>query len=283
MKSSSIHGMMITDLDGTLLHSNGYFSPSNLATLEELGRRRILRIIATGRSLYSAYKVIPLSFPLDYLIFSSGAGILDWHSQQLLLAHHLSAQDIQQTLQVLIDRDIDFMLHKSIPENHYFWYHSSGRENPDFLQRFERYREFGLPWTSATAGLEKACQFVAIDPQRDTQSEYETIRQKLPMLKVIRTTSPLDGKSTWIEIFPASVSKAIAGAWLAERYDIEHAASAALGNDYNDLDMLQWAAMSFVVENAPDDLKAHYRCVCSNNENGFSEAVNLWIPTLHNL
>jgi len=69
--------IVITDLDGTLLPSKGAFHPTDVATLQALAQTPILRLIATGRSLYSAYKAIPLNFPIDYLIFSSGAGILD--------------------------------------------------------------------------------------------------------------------------------------------------------------------------------------------------------------
>ncbi len=50
----------------------------------------------------------------------------------------------------------------------------------------------------------------------------------------------------------------------------------AIGNDYNDLDLLDWAAQSFVVDNAPVDLKCRFQQVGSNNNGGVAEAVNHW-------
>lgn len=269
--------MVVTDLDGTLLQSDGKISTTNMSTLEDLGRHRIIRIIATGRSLYSARSVLPRSFPIDYLIFSSGAGILDWSTQQLLVAHHLSRKEISLAISLLIAYKLDFMIHKPIPDNHQFWYRATGRENPDFSRRCQRYQAFAAPLDAASPDVSKACQLLAIDPHRGLQSRYDMIKKQLRTLKVIRSTSPLDGVSTWIEIFPKSVSKGLAGEWLARKHHADRATILALGNDYNDLDLLQWAGNSFVVCNAPSDLKQLYQSVRSNNEDGFTEAVKMWI------
>jgi HAD superfamily hydrolase (TIGR01484 family) len=271
--------MVITDLDGTLLQTSGAFSHTDLATLEALGGRRILRVIATGRSLYSASKVLSADFPIDYLIFSSGAGILDWQSRRILVAHHLSQNEIATAVECLFTHDLDFMLHNPIPESHYFWYHATGQENPDFHRRYDRYRAFASPLEPKSSKLTRACQIVAIDPRQGYASRYDDVKIHLSNLTVIRSTSPLDGQSTWIEIFPCSVSKALASAWLAERHRVPHDETLALGNDYNDLDLLQWAAKSFVVENAPTDLKQRFPSVSSNNAHGFTEAVKKWLKS----
>lgn len=278
ISSFSPEGMVITDLDGTLLRSDRTFSPANLATLEYLGERQILRVIATGRSLYSLRKVVPEDFPIDYVIFSSGAGIIDWRTQQLLIAHHLSLQEVTTALNLLMEHHLDFMLHHPIPENHHFWYYSTGRENPDFFRRYELYRDFAAPFHPTGMPVpEKACQFVAIVSFPEAFSQYTIVREQLPGLKVIRATSPLDSASIWIEIFPQSVSKALASAWLADRFQLPYSQILALGNDYNDLDLLQWAEYSVVVANAPSDLKALYRIVRSNDQDGFTQAVEMWM------
>lgn len=273
--------LVITDLDGTLLQTNRKFSPTDIATLEELGRNHTLRLIATGRSLYSAKDVIPPDFPIDYLIFSSGAGIVDWASQRILISYHLSEDEISTAIELLVAHHLDFMVHKPIPDNHYFWYHRQNHENPDFLRRYRRYQAFASPLTVPNFTVKKACQLLAIDPRQGPHSHYEHIKHRLPMLKVIRSTSPLDGASTWIEIFPKSVSKSLAGLWLARKYAIPQTDVLALGNDYNDLDLLDWAGTSFVVSNAPVELQRRYKTVKSNNNNGFTDAVNTWVQGEH--
>ena len=70
--------MVITDLDGTLANPEQKISQADLDTLKRLGEMDIIRVIATGRSLYSAIKILDKNLPIDYLLFSSGAGILSW-------------------------------------------------------------------------------------------------------------------------------------------------------------------------------------------------------------
>ena len=113
------------------------------------------------------------------------------------------------------------------------------------------------------------------------QSFYKYIANNLESLSVIRTTSPIDGKSTWIEIFPSSVSKSQAAEWLRLKCNIPRTRVMAVGNDYNDLDLLKWAHRSYVVGNAPNDLKSRFQIVAVNTQNGFSEAVSHWIEKEH--
>ncbi|PIE36310.1 hypothetical protein CSA56_00640 [candidate division KSB3 bacterium] len=269
--------MVITDLDGTLLSSDRTVSLCDLTTLKSLETQGIIRVIATGRSLYSAYRVLPKDFPIDYLVFSSGAGIVDWIRQELLLSCHLLRQEIEETTALLLQHGLDFMIHQAIPDNHHFWYHSTGQHNPDFIRRCDLYRDFASPFHESILPLEQACQFLTIEPEKNATPTYQMLKSSLPSLHVIRTTSPLDGTSSWFEIFPKSVSKASASEWLARRHRIAPANTLGLGNDYNDIEILQWAGQSFVVANAPHDLKESYPVVASHNDNGFSDAVKKWI------
>jgi hydroxymethylpyrimidine pyrophosphatase-like HAD family hydrolase len=101
----------------------------------------------------------------------------------------------------------------------------------------------------------------------------------LPDYSVIRTTSPLDGKATWIEIFPNAVSKSRTAAWLAQKLKIDNRNIVSVGNDYNDLDLLEWTAKSYVVDNAPADLKSRFVGVASNNNGGVAEAAKRWLES----
>ena len=47
----------------------------------------------------------------------------------------------------------------------------------------------------------------------------------------------------------------------------------AVGNDYNDADLLAWAAHAYVVDNAPRDLKALHTVVPSNDDDGFADVA----------
>jgi hydroxymethylpyrimidine pyrophosphatase-like HAD family hydrolase len=107
----------------------------------------------------------------------------------------------------------------------------------------------------------------------------QILRKAMPDFNIIQTTSPLDGCSTWIEIFPATVSKSLASAWLAAAFGLDADQTLSVGNDYNDVDLLEWAASSFVVSNAPPDLTGRFQTVASNDDCGVAEAISKWLAS----
>jgi len=46
-----------------------------------------------------------------------------------------------------------------------------------------------------------------------------------------------------------------------------------LGNDYNDFDLLEFTAHSFLTENSPDEIKHLYPNMPSNENDAFASAI----------
>ena len=284
--------IFVTDFDGTLYSDDHTVSSVDLETFEKLGKLNIKRVIATGRTFHSSLKVIPDQFPIDYLIFSSGAGIMEWNSKKIIKSYSLNKSQIEKTLKILTESKYDFMLHKKIPDNHYFFYYKSSAGKGDFDTRCNIYSDYCEELNDKTAlEQDEACQFVVVispDTLLSQAEKYEELKDKLKEidgLHIIRATSPIDKKTLWIEIFPKGVSKAHGIKTIADILLIDYNSIAAVGNDYNDLDMLRWVKNPFVVENAPVELKKEFITVNSNNENGFTNAVNkfLFMKNLQNM
>lgn len=272
-------GLFVCDFDGTLLRSDRSFSNDDLEALQRLGELCIARAIATGRSIYSI-NTIPISnLPVDFLIFSSGAGI-NRHPDGLIIRHTgLETHQVRQAIQTLQTNKLDFMVHRPIPDNHAFCYFESTAGNADFNRRIELYHQFAEPLNDKNDGFDMATQLLAVVPPEDNRPLIQTLRAALPDFNIIQTTSPLDGCSTWIEIFPATVSKGLAAAWLAQVFNLDAAQTLSVGNDYNDLDLLEWAGCSFVVQNAPHELTDRFPVVASNDDGGVAEAVKRWLAS----
>ncbi len=272
--------MVVTDLDGTLLDARARLGAANRQALERLGENGCLRVIATGRSLHSAELVLDAAFPSDYLVFASGAGILEWRSRELLVAHEMSSRHVQKTLDLLLAKDLAFMVHLAIPDNHHFYYHrppdqrpgQATGENPDFDRRCERYSDFAQPLAGRVLDGLRVSQFLAIEAP-GSDSHYDALVTELASLNVVLTTSPLDHISRWIEIFPQAASKSRAADWLRERHGVAHRNVVAVGNDTNDRDLLEWAQHAYVVATAGASLKRRYTVVASNDDQGFAQAM----------
>ena len=273
-------GLFVVDLDGTLLGSDRTLAESNRVALRQLGEQGVVRAIATGRSLFSYNTVEMPGLPMDFVIFSTGAGVLKCNTGEIIRKAHLEPRDVELVSGILKTFGLDFMIHCPIPDNHRFAYHRSNSTNSDFDRRLELYSQHAKSLSASSNHFGPATQLLAIVPAEGARTILNTIRRKLHAFNVIQTTSPLDGESTWIEIFPLTVSKSQTTAWLADQLKIAKQNVAAVGNDYNDLDLLEWSDHSYVVNNAALDLKKRFPIVASNNNGGVAEAAKRWMEAL---
>jgi len=271
--------MFVTDFDGTLLRDDKTIDPEDLHTLATLRAGHTITAIATGRSLFSFHRALEgmgLSrgdLPVDYLIFSTGAGIYSLQRESTILSHALSKTDIRKITAYFNRREFDYMVHKAIPDTSYFLFKSHGKPNLDFDHRIQLYPSFGRHLEGDADLFESATEVLSIVPGGMSMDEVAVLQRDLREFSVIPATSPLDHQSTWIEVFHRAVSKSRSVAWLARRLGISRDKVVSVGNDYNDLDLLEWSGAGFLVENGPDDMKSRFRGVGSNNACGVSQAV----------
>ena len=270
-------GLLITDFDGTLLRSDRTsFGRRDLEALNNLAARQIVRIIATGRSIHSFQTVGAKELPVDFVIFSTGAGVSEWPTGRLVRKVDLQQNEVSRICEVLREAGLDLMVLRPIPKTHHFAYLSGNNPCQDFDRRLSLYSPYAEKLSDKGRNFGEATQILVIeDAERGTEA-LMLVREKLSEFSIIQTTSPLDGKSTWIEIFPSGVSKSATANWLAQELGVLPEDSLSIGNDYNDLDLLDWAGTSCVVANAPREMRERYPVVASNNDDGVAEAISNW-------
>ena len=271
---------VFTDLDGTLLGSDQKLSSANHDVLEMLGQHGILRVVVTGRSLFSCRRVLNKSFPIDILVTSTGAGIFSYPDFELLFDQALTKTEVSESIEVLNALKLDFMVHDPVPDNHRFCWYQHTTHNSDFAHRLTLYQGHHQPIEKLAKFDRISTQLVAVSLQGDNVSALPYLKQKLSGLTVIRTTSPLDHQSTWYEIFPSDVSKSSAAAWVCSKFNLDLNEVFAIGNDYNDLDLLRWCNQSRVVANAPAELTSEFEIVASHDDDGFAQAIVEWLDSL---
>ncbi len=243
--------MIVFDFDGTVANHQAELSRQDLASLVSLAGKKT-RVVASGRSPYSFRCAVGKDFPIDYAILSSGACIIDWPRQKILWKNELSGTDVQAAAQSFNELNISYTVNMPSPDNHIFYYQEN-TPHPDFSWRLNRYQAFASTWKNQAT---PAASLLGIS---DYHPDYfEIMKAKLPLLKIIRSTSPFDNESLGLEIFPRNVSKGHGAEWLRAYLDIDMSDTIALGNDYNDIEMLDWATKPFVVDNAPIALKNIY-------------------------
>jgi hydroxymethylpyrimidine pyrophosphatase-like HAD family hydrolase len=262
--------MFVTDFDGTLADDNSEVSVEARYQLKRIGAKGILRVIATGRNLFSFKNAVNDDFPIDYLIFSSGIGIYDWKNKKLLQNYSLDKSSTKEIYTYLTKNDYDFMVQLPVPENHFFHCYSKNEPSGDYLSRIQHYESRGI--FSVKECPEIASQFVIFCNEVE---QYQSLKSIFANLKVIRATSPIDKRTMWVEILPMGVSKAFGIEYLKLMHTINHDNIIAVGNDYYDLDMVQFVRSdnAYLVSNAPIELQKEYNLIESNQKDGVAKLI----------
>jgi hydroxymethylpyrimidine pyrophosphatase-like HAD family hydrolase len=76
-----------------------------------------------------------------------------------------------------------------------------------------------------------------------------------------------------MEIFHQSVSKGNGVKFVCDSLKIEHEHTLGIGNDFNDLDLLDFTNYSYIVENGPEEMKDRFLSAWSNEESAFAQVV----------
>ncbi|MDO8927713.1 MAG: HAD-IIB family hydrolase, partial [Bacteroidota bacterium] len=267
--------LVATDLDGTFLKNDKSISQENLDALDSLGEMGILRVVATGRNLQKTQEVIANHVPFDYIVFSSGAGVYDWKNKKLLFYQNLNKSVVRQLSDYLVARDLNFHLFKPVPENFKCWYFRGSVPCSEFERYFDFHQSHSEELLTNQNIDSEACQFLVVfpnDPDRFHLLKDE-IQKNFPEVKVVRTSSPLETDYIWMEIFHHSVSKGNGVKYLCDWLKIEHEYTLGIGNDFNDMDLLEFTNFSYIVENGPQELKELFLPARSNEESAFALAV----------
>lgn len=272
--------LFITDFDGTLLNDERQISRKNLCALSDLKKRNVITAIATGRSIYSFNKALKTmsvlkdqDLPFDYIMVSTGAGVLEYQSKKIIYKKSLSADAVEFIATYFDRQKIDYMIHQEIPDTHKFHYKSYQADNRDFYNRVKIYNAHARPLISKAPLQKDATQVLAVLQDGIDHDRYAEICRVFSEFSVIHATSPLDHKSSWIEIFHKDVSKSKTAGWLSQKIGIKRQNTIAVGNDYNDQDLLVWAAKGYIAENGPLELRNKFKVVASNNNCGVAEAI----------
>jgi len=256
-----LRGLWLTDFDGTIKPGSGTdLAPEDLEALRRLGRAGWFRVVATGRSLFSFAKAWEPGLELDALIFSSGAGLCAWGKMgpgPLLKAEVFAAEPARLALTAALNLGYSFFSFQAPPDNHHFYYYRTPGAPAGFQKRLEIYAPQCRPWSAR--GLdspEPVSQLMIMVPAAEAdraEAEYRRLAAGAA-LSVVRASSPFSDGHIWLEVFPPRISKGLAAAALAAELGLAAEHSVALGNDYNDLDLLAWAGRAFVTTDAPLDL-----------------------------
>lgn len=278
--------LIASDMDGTLLDSKMGISKDNASAIREAERLGIEFMVATGRAYTEAKPALDEAGIECAMITLNGAKVFDKQGNSLFTAG--------------IEKEIAYGI-LDILEEHNVYFEVSTNKGIYSEQQEKRIENFAshiattMPHLTYKVAIAMASAHLAlldityIDDMRTLiqQADIEVLKiigfsmegpsvlgpastqiRKLPDLAV--TSSAQNN----IEINHRNAQKGIAVAHVAKDRGISEKEVMTIGDNFNDVSMLQWAGVSFAMGNAELEVKDHAKYITSTNlENGVGEAI----------
>ena len=256
--------IVFSDADGTLLDSNHHIQPGTLYAIRELEKNGIPFVIVSGRypgGIYSIQKEGGLKGPV---IAYSGALILD-ENRNVLYSKGFAPEIAAQIMEYL-------------DESPWFctWNLFSGeswlvKDLSDYWVKEEEIIVSTKAVQGNTASLPDGAQvhkILCMCRPEDICEIEDQIKKRYPDLSVVKSSD------THLEIMQNGVSKSAAIQKMCEIMDIPMETTIAFGDHFNDQEMLETAALSFLMDNAPAELKKIIpNHTAGNNDEGIYKAL----------
>lgn len=248
--------LVATDLDGTLVRSDGTISVRTREVLDELDALDVPVVFVTGRPLRWAEEVFDHVGGHGLAIVGNGALVWDVHAQEI---RELRAFSPEEVLAVAAS------LRAAVPGSSFAVETLGGIAlETGFLERY------AVPPGSARGRLDDlvdgpVLKLLARHERLAPRDYWDRAAAALGATGVV-TWSSID---TLLEISAPGVTKASTLALVSAELDIEAADVVAFGDMPNDLPMMAWAGLSYAMANAhPDVLAAAHHVAPSNDDDG---------------
>ncbi len=246
--------LVATDMDGTLLNSEGKVSSRFFELFEELKALNVHFVAASGRQYYSIIeKLKPIKDDI-YVIAENGA--LTMKQNQELQIKELQKeiyQNIIKTAKSLPNTQVIFCGRKKGYIENY------GQDFENFFSEFyDRYEVVD----NLHDVVDDQCLKIAICNKSGAEKNvYPLVKHFEPELKV-----KVSGE-VWVDLSHNLANKGNALFQLQQKHNISPAETMVFGDYNNDIEMLQQATYSFAMENAHENVKSTANFMTKSNNN----------------
>jgi len=248
--------LIATDMDGTLLDENGHLPEGFTDILDRLIANDIKLVVASGRPYYTLQTNFgPIGRYLSY-ICENGALVVD--NNEIIYKNFLDKDIVQNIITES----------KKIKSNALVLCSA----NCAYIENYSEEQ------------LVEIKKYYTVLNIVDDLSEVNDDIIKIAICNLEGSNNIADkfkddlhivcSASIWIDILNNGINKGIALKNLMDTDNISREETMVLGDYYNDIEMLEQGEYSFVMENAPEDMKQYGKYIAASNvEHGVLRAI----------
>lgn len=258
------------DLDGTLLNSQHQLLEKNTRALRQAQAQGIQLVLATGRSVVSAVDMLEQMELEGFILALNGTFIAQKTSEGLktLRSSQLEQSDVKKAFDLAQEEKITFIASNQLGSDRVVM------DGPEELVQEFLVKRADLRCFTAKEMQEK------IDDARNYYLKLAFTNQNRKKLLSLKQRLEKAGLPTifsdthYIEYVPQGVNKGTALQFLCEKLGISLSETLAIGDQENDIELLQMSGRGIAMGNAQEHVKAVAdQVTATNDQAGVAKAL----------
>ncbi|HHT97394.1 MAG TPA: HAD family hydrolase [Clostridiales bacterium] len=247
--------VLLSDLDGTLLQDDKRLSQENIDAINYFISQGGKFGVATGRNHHNALEFIQEVSTNIPSIFCNGGVVYDINSENLIKYNTIEPKSIVGFLKHII-KELPYIMIMVYTADYAYTVSNKKNVNQLILDQHEPYE-----FKPVEDILEKAWIKILFCGREDELKTIETEAKKFDLSKHVAFVNSGD---IYFEFVPNNISKGTMLNELREMIGKDHKYY-AVGDYYNDLEMIEQADTGIAVDNAVDDVKEASDYISTNN------------------
>jgi Cof subfamily protein (haloacid dehalogenase superfamily) len=273
--------LLAIDIDGTLLDSRGHLPDAHRDALVGAAARGIEVALVTGRSFHFTRPIVDL-LPLPLTLVCNNGAIVKDNAGETMMRHLLSREAARQVLAETRRFEDSVAIVFDRPDERQIVFERMDWSHPNRRGYYDKNRAYitEAPAPLADMLIEDPIQVMfngTVAPMRELAAELRA----LPIAGQLAVAlTEYEGRDfSLLDVNGAGCSKgATLARWTAAR-GLSAAEVMAVGDNLNDVEMLDFAGTAVVMGNATAALKARGYCLTdSNDEGGLATAIRRFVP-----
>jgi Cof subfamily protein (haloacid dehalogenase superfamily) len=260
--------MLCLDIDGTLLNSNHKISSRTKEAIIKLSKKKDIRIILVSARMPKGIVFLQKELEIkEPIICYSGSLVLD-KDYNIISNQYIKFNQVNDIIQEAKKYEVHVSLYK---------------DNSWIIEKLDKWAQIEANITGikpeiidfhkishSSEDVNGLNKILLIGDESKINKIHKTVK-----IKFTKDLNIYPSKPTYLEIMNKDVSKTLAIKQLLDLYKIDKSQVIAIGDNFNDIDMLKFAEVGIAMGNAPSEVKEISKDVTlSNDEDGIVEAIN---------
>lgn len=262
--------MIVLDLDDTLLNSDQMISNRSKEALMKAQQEGKKVVLASGRPTFgmnSFAEELNLANYESYILSFNGGKIINCRSKEDFFSSTLSIEAVQRLYEISVQEDV--YIHTYVGDTII-----TAEENPYTTIESNL---TGLPITLVDSFVEGVTEPVVKVLMVGEPEHLKKVEKKLQE-KLGEEFSVMRSKPYFLEFTDKGITKGTSIEKLINECGIKREEVIAVGDSYNDQEMIEFAGLGVAMGNAPDDIKKISDYITDTNENdGVAKVVEKFL------